>query len=67
MTDCIHNEKRTCLKERLEMVAEIERLKGHIRDLGGMSGICTYNDLNEICTSCRCHRSPIKEITNEQN
>lgn len=30
MTDCIHNDKRTCLHERMEMVQEIAALKAEI-------------------------------------
>jgi hypothetical protein len=56
MTDCAHNDKRACFHERLEMSAEIERLKSVVARLGEIGDVCTYEDLNTVCSTCQCKR-----------
>ena len=37
---------------------EIERLKEVIRRMGEIADLCTYDDIKEICSTCRCRRRP---------
>ena len=34
--------------------AEVQRLRGIIRQYGRSHWICTYHDLREVCDTCRC-------------
>jgi len=42
-----------------EAADEIERLRAAVRLLGEIANACTFDDLGEVCSMCRCSRRPV--------
>ena len=42
-----------------EAADEIERLRATVRLLGEIANACTFDDLGEVCSMCRCSRRPV--------
>lgn len=48
-----------------DMRPQINALKASIAQIGEMANVCTYNDIKEVCSYCRCKRAPAPKVEQE--